>query len=203
MPISKLDEISVGSVSNAITAQSNTIQQSVSDRLAILFQSLALLVAAYAIAFRYSWALTLVVSSAILFVVLCFCLTVPFLIKGQQHIDEADNKHASIAADAFSSIRTVFSLGAEAPLTRKHSQWIDEARKRGLKMSLVTGTHLATLFFAMYVSFALAFWFGLKLYREGHIANINTVITYGFFTESCWSHLLTFCLGSSFQYYWL
>ena len=179
MPVRKLDEISVGSVSNAITAQSNTIQQSVSDRLAILFQSLALLVAAYAIAFRYSWALTLVVSSAILFVVLCFCLTVPLLVKGQQHIDEADNKHATIAADAFSSIRTVFSLGAESPLTKKHSQWIEEARRRGLRMSFVTGSHLATLFFAMYVSYALAFWFGLKLYREGHIANINTVITYG------------------------
>lgn len=177
MPISKLDEISVGTVSNAITAQSNTIQQSVSDRLAILCQSIALLVAAYAIAFRYSWALTLVVSSAILFVVICFCLTVPLLIKGQQHVDQADNKHASIAADAFGSIRTVFSLGAEESLTKKHSQWIEEARKRGLGMSLVTGTHLATLFFAMYVSFALAFWYGLKLYREGHIANINTVIT--------------------------
>ncbi|KAJ5341530.1 ABC multidrug transporter [Penicillium brevicompactum] len=177
MPISKLDQISVGTVSNAITAQSNTIQQSVSDRLAILFQSLALLVAAYAIAFRYSWALTLVVSSAILFVVICFCLTVPLLVKGQQYVDEADNKHASIAADAFGSIRAVLSLGAEASLIKKHSHWIEEARRRGLRMSLVTGTHLATLFFAMYVSFALAFWFGLKLYREGHIANVNTVIT--------------------------
>lgn len=169
----------MGTVTNAITAQSNTIQQSVSDRLAILFQSLVLLIAAYGIAFRYSWALTLVVSSAILFVVLCFCLTVPFLVKGQQHVDNADNKHASIAADAFSSIRTVFSLGAEGPLFRRHSQWIDEARKRGLRMSLVSGIHLATFFFAMYVSFALAFWFGLKLYREGHIANINIVITHG------------------------
>ncbi|KAJ5338686.1 ABC multidrug transporter [Penicillium brevicompactum] len=177
MPISKLDQISVGTVSNAITAQSNTIQQSVSDRLAILFQSLALLVAAYAIAFRYSWALTLVVSSAILFVVICFCLTVPLLVKGQQYVDEADNKHASIAADAFGSIRAVLSLGAEGSLIKKHSHWIEEARRRGLRMSLVTGTHLATLFFAMYVSFALAFWFGLKLYREGHIANVNTVIT--------------------------
>ncbi|PLB35394.1 ABC transporter ATP-binding protein [Aspergillus candidus] len=177
MPVSKLDEISVGTVSNAITAQSNTIQQSVSDRLAILFQSLALLISAYAIAFRYSWAMTLVVSSAILFVILCFCLTVPFMIKGQQYTDQADNKHAAIAADAFASIRTVFSLGAEGPLSRKHSQWIDEACRRGLRMSVMTGIHLAALFFAMYVSFALAFWFGLKLYRDGNIANINTVIT--------------------------
>ncbi|OJJ32293.1 hypothetical protein ASPWEDRAFT_62003 [Aspergillus wentii DTO 134E9] len=177
LPVSRLDEISVGSVTHAITALSNTIQQSVSDRLAVLFQSIALLIAAYAIAFRYSWALTLVVSSAILFVILGFCLTVPFLVKAQQRVDQADTKHASIAADVFGSMRTVLSLGAEAPLSRKYSSWVTEARKRGLRMSPVTGIHMALLFFSMYVSFALAFWFGLKLYREGHIANINTVIT--------------------------
>lgn len=81
LPMSKLDEMSVGTVTHAITALSNTIQQSVSDRLAILFQSLALLISAYAIAFRYSWALTLVVSSAIVFVILGFSLTVPFLVR--------------------------------------------------------------------------------------------------------------------------
>ncbi|KAJ5674297.1 uncharacterized protein N7477_004231 [Penicillium maclennaniae] len=177
LPVSKLDEMSVGTVTHAITALSNTIQQSVSDRLAILFQSLALLIAAYAIAFRYSWALTLVVSAAIVFVILGFSLTMPFLVKAQQSVDKADEKHAALAAEVFGSVRTVFALGAEQPLFKKYTRWVEEARKRGLRMSLVSGIHLAMLFFAMYVSFALAFWFGLKLYREGHIANINTVIT--------------------------
>ncbi|KAJ5593123.1 hypothetical protein N7537_010027 [Penicillium hordei] len=177
LPMSKLDEMSVGTVTHAITALSNTIQQSVSDRLAILFQSLALLIAAYAIAFRYSWALTLVVSSAIVFVIVGFSLTVPFLVKAQQNVDKADEKHAALAAEVFGSIRTVFALNAEQPLFKKYTHWVEEARKRGLRMSLVSGIHLAMLFFAMYVSFSLAFWFGLKLYREGHIANINTVIT--------------------------
>ncbi|OQE00226.1 hypothetical protein PENVUL_c056G09687 [Penicillium vulpinum] len=177
LPVSKLDEMSVGTVTHAITALSNTIQQSVSDRLAILFQSLALLIAAYAIAFRYSWALTLVVSSAILFVVIGFSLTTPFLVKAQQSVDQADEKHAALASEVFGSIRTVFALGAEQSLFKKYRRWVEESRKRGLGMSLVSGIHLAMLFFAMYVSFSLAFWFGLKLYREGHIANINTVIT--------------------------
>ncbi|KAJ5154014.1 ABC transporter integral membrane type 1 [Penicillium coprophilum] len=177
LPVSKLDEMSVGTVTHAITALSNTIQQSVSDRLAILFQSLALLISSYAIAFRYSWALTLVVSAAILFVILGFSLTVPFLVKTQQSVDQADEKHAALAAEVFGSVRTVFALGAEQSLFKKYTRWVEESRKRGLGMSLVSGIHLGMLFFAMYVSFSLAFWFGLKLYREGHIANINTVIT--------------------------
>ncbi|GAB1202422.1 hypothetical protein APSETT445_001037 [Aspergillus pseudonomiae] len=175
-PVRKLDETSVGTVTNAITGLSNTIQQSVSDRLAILFQSLALLVAAYAVAFRFSWALTLVVSSAILFVLLGFSITVPIIVKAQQMVDRADEKQAAVAAEVFSAIRTVLALGAEVPLSHKYSSWVKEARKRAAKMCPVTGIHLALLFFAMYSSYALAFWFGLKLYREGNIANVNTVI---------------------------
>ncbi|KAE8135274.1 P-loop containing nucleoside triphosphate hydrolase protein [Aspergillus pseudotamarii] len=175
-PVRKLDETSVGTVTNAITGLSNTIQQSVSDRLAILFQSLALLVAAYAVAFRYSWALTLVVSSAILFVLVGFSITVPHIVKAQRMVDRADEKQAAVAAEVFSAIRTVLALGAEVPLSHKYSSWVKEARKRAVRMCPVTGIHLALLFFAMYSSYALAFWFGLKLYSEGHIANVNTVI---------------------------
>ncbi|PYH97178.1 putative ABC multidrug transporter [Aspergillus ellipticus CBS 707.79] len=176
-PISELDKMPVGTITNAITGLSNTIQQSVSDRLAVLFQALALLISAYAIAFSYSWALTLVTSAALLFIVLGYSITVPFLVKAQQSMDQADGQHASVAAEVFGSIRTVFALGAEAPLSRKYIQWTQEAQRRGLRISTVVGVHLALLFFALYCSFALAFWYGLKLYRDGHLANINTVIT--------------------------
>lgn len=177
-PVSKLDEISVGSVTNTITGLSNTLQESMSDRLAILFQSIAILVAAYAIAFRYSWALTLVVSSAMLFMGLCLTVAAPMLIKGNRGVELADEKHAAVAADVFSSIRTVFSLGAEASLARKYGEWADEARRRASKLAPVMGVHLGLMFFSMYASFALAFWFGLKLYREGNIPDVGVVITW-------------------------
>src|SRR5699024_9459735 len=122
-PICKLDEVSMGTVTNTITALSNTIRSSVSDKLAILFQSLSLLIAAYTIAFRFSWSLTLVVSAAILFAVIAFIIILPVMVKAQRSMDEADHKHASIAADAISSFRTVLSLGAETSLMRKYSQW--------------------------------------------------------------------------------
>ncbi|KAF4264267.1 hypothetical protein CNMCM8812_000767 [Aspergillus fumigatus] len=176
-PISKVDQVSVGTVTNTITTLSNTIQQSISDKLAILFQSLALLLAAFIIAFKYSWALTLVTSSALLFVVVGCSVTLPFMTKIQQKIDKADEKHSSIAAEVFGSIRTVVSLGAQESLSKRYTTWVEEARKRGNGLSLIFGIHFALVFFALYASFSLAFWFGLKLYREGHIGEINTVIT--------------------------
>jgi ATP-binding cassette subfamily B (MDR/TAP) protein 1 len=176
-PISKLDEITAGSVSNTITSSANTIQLSISDRLTLMFQAIALLISAYIIAFRYSWALTLVASSALLFIILVLSFSTPIVIKAMQKVEKADEKHASIAGEIFSSIRTVFSLGAEKPLSERYFHWVDESRRRGLKMAPLYGSQLAPIWFAIHCSFALTFWFGLKLYREGHITNVGTVIT--------------------------
>ena len=174
-PISKLDQVSAGTVSNTITTSANTIQASVSDRLSNLFQSLGVLVAAYAIAFRYSWALTLVTSSSLLFIVVINGLMTPRLLRVQRSIDKADAKHASIAGEIFGSIRTVFSLGAEAALSKRYHSWVDESKKRGLRFAPLVGIQLTPVFFSIYASFALAFWFGLKLYREGHIDSAGSV----------------------------
>lgn len=175
-PVKKLDLVSSGTVANTITSSSNTIQLSISDRLHVLFQALALMISAYAIAFKYSWALTLATSSGILFVIIVYSITTPFTLKAQQRVDKADEKHATVAAEVISSIRTVFSLGAESRLAEKHSQWVDESHKQGMRLSPMVGVQFAPIFFATYACYSLAFWFGLKLYREGHIGNVGTVI---------------------------
>ncbi|PLB46602.1 lipid A export ATP-binding/permease protein msbA [Aspergillus steynii IBT 23096] len=175
-PISTIDQLSVGSVTNTITTLSNSIQQSIADKLAILLQSLALVITAYVIAFTYSWALTLVTSASLLFILIFVSLILPPITKTQQSVDKADEKHSSISGEVLSSIRTVCSLGAEKPLSAKYGIWVQESRKCGQRLAVLLGVNMMIIFFSIYCSYALAFWFGLKLFREGHIANINTVI---------------------------
>ncbi|KAJ0417263.1 P-loop containing nucleoside triphosphate hydrolase protein [Aspergillus carlsbadensis] len=176
-PVSKLDKMASGTVINAIISSSNTIQQSISDRLATLFQTVTLLITAYAIAFHYSWHLTLVVSSAILFIAICMSITTPILVRLLHGINEAEDKHMSIATDVFSSIRTVFSLNAERALTERYVHWVNEASRRGLKISVVGAVHLGLIFFGVYCSFSLAFWYGLRQFYYGNIDDVNTIIT--------------------------
>jgi len=111
-----------------------------------------------------------------LFVLVVYSITTPLIIKKLQRLEKALNTAASIAGEIFSSIRTVMSLGAQQSLTDKYFSCVDDVQKHGLGMSLQLGIQLSPIWFAMYSSFALAFWFGLKLFREGHIANISTVI---------------------------
>jgi len=54
--------------------------------------------------------------------------------------------------------------------------WVQEAKKRGLKISPLAGLQMAPVFFAMFSTFALTFWFGVKLYSEHRISSVSTVV---------------------------
>ncbi|KAL4788806.1 P-loop containing nucleoside triphosphate hydrolase protein [Aspergillus venezuelensis] len=168
-PVSRLDEMSPGEVINRIANSSNTIQQSISNRLGALFQAVTLLVTAYAIAFYYSWFLTFVVSSVILFVALCMSITTPILVRLMRDMNEAEDKQLAVATQAFSSIRTVFSLNAQDAMTKRYLHWVEEARETGMRISMVGAVHLGLIFFGVYCSFSLAFYFGLRQLHFGKI----------------------------------
>ena len=169
--------MSAGAVTTTITDAANTIQMSISDKLYFLFYAIAMVISAYSIAFRYSWSVTLVGSSSLLFVCIVYGITTPFLMKKQLRVLESNKKASSIASEVFGSVRAVFSLGAQDHLTKKYFAAVDEARKHGLAMSISYGGQLAPIFFSMYASFGLVFWFGIKQYQSGHMESIGTLVT--------------------------
>lgn len=159
-----------------ITASANILQIGISEKLSTCLQFTSLLVGAYIIAFKYSWQLTLVASSMLLFVLVVFGIILPISIKLQKSVDHANEKASSIASEVFGSIRMVVACGAEKRVVNTYSKWIDEARRRCLKLSPVLGIQFAPAFFAIYANMALTFWFGVKLYNENHLDSVGTVL---------------------------
>jgi ATP-binding cassette, subfamily B (MDR/TAP), member 1 len=174
--VAKLDEVSPGTVSNTITSSAGTIQLSISDRLAYLFQGLALIIAAYAVSFRYSWQMTLIASAQLVFLVLIYSFTTPATLKAQKRVDQSDEKHATVASEIFSSIRTVFALGAERPLADRYGNLVDESGAWSRRTAPYLGIQIAPVFFATFSTYSLTFWAGLTLYHDGVINNVSQVI---------------------------
>ena len=175
-PISAIDLLPVGRPTNTITTSSNSVQIGISEKLAILIQSLALFICAYAIAFKYSWSLTLVSSSAILFVTIVYSVTVPMFIQRQRNIELADEKASSIAGEILGTVRTIVACGAEGKLGVRYAKWVDESRRRGFRLAPLFGSQLAPSFFAMYCNFALTFWFGAKQYTSGNVTDPGQIV---------------------------
>lgn len=159
-----------------ITASANTLQIGISEKLSTCIQFTTLLIGAYIVAFIYSWLLTLVASAMLLFVLVVFGIIMPLNMKLQKSVDHANGKATSIASEVFGSIRMVQACGAEKKVISKYAEWVAEARKRGLKLSPVTGGQFSPAFFAILANFALTMWFGMQLFSQGRINSVSTVL---------------------------
>ena len=175
-PISAIDKLPPGAATDSLTTVANTIQIAISDKLGVLVQAIALVISAYVVAFKYSWSLTLVSSSVILFVFVVYGGIVPPFIKLEQSVLESNAKASAVAGEVLKSVRTVKSLCAENAVMARHAKWISQAQERGLKKSRFTGAQIAPAYFGIYANMALTFWFGVRLYSEGHVANVGIVV---------------------------
>jgi len=138
-----LDTLPSGQAANTLTNTANVLQVGISEKLGIIIQFTSLMVAAIIIAFTYSWSLTLVTCSVILFIGVVYGITIPIVVKRQKEVEHADEKASSIAGEVLGSIRIVVACGAEGRIARKYSGWIEESKKRGLRLSPLIGVQFA------------------------------------------------------------
>lgn len=171
-----LDSMPSGAAASTITSTANTLQLGISEKLGTFVEFSAMIVAAIIIAFIYSWSLTLVTASVILFILLVLSILLPFIIKGMSNTTKAEGKANSIATEAFSGIRMVSSCGAEARVANRYSEWVQKAKHYGQTTSPLTAIQFGLVFFSMYAMFALAFWYGTKSYAEGRLGSIGDII---------------------------
>jgi ABC-type multidrug transport system fused ATPase/permease subunit len=141
--IAVLDTLPPGQTASTITTTANTLQIGISEKLAIFLQFTSLMIGAVIIAFKYSWSLTLVTSSVLLFISLTYGIIVPLLVKMMKEVEHADGKASAIASETFGSIRMVAACGAEERMAKRYSRWTQESRRRGLKLSPVIGVQFS------------------------------------------------------------
>ncbi len=143
LPVSTLDTLPSGQASNTLTNTANILQLGISEKLGMIFQFNALWITAVIVAFTYSWSLTLVTSSVLVFVCAVYGTVIPINIKMQREVNHADAKASSIAGEVLSSIRMIVACGAEERVAEKYSGWIKESRRRGLKLAPLIGVQFA------------------------------------------------------------
>ncbi|KAI0150276.1 ABC transporter-like protein [Xylariaceae sp. FL1272] len=177
LPVSLLDTQPPGQVAAIITSTTNIVQIGISGKFATAVQSFSMITAALIIAFSHSWKLSLVTSSGLVLITICYCITIPFLVKNTKQVEEANMQASAIASEGFSSIRMITACGAEAKIGRRHQYWAEEAKKRGFKLSKIIAVQQATIYFSVYSTFALAFWFAVRLLLGHEIQNVGTTIT--------------------------
>ena len=68
-----------------------------------------------------------------------------------------------MAEEVINLIRTVFAFGGQEKETERYFEKIKPARKSGIRRSMFTALSMGTMWFSIYASYALAFWYGVRL----------------------------------------
>ena len=89
-----LDSMPPGAAAGTITSTANTLQLGISEKLGTFLEFLSTIVTAIIVAFTFSWALTLVTGSVILFIALTLSILLPFIIKGQSRLTRVRSSRA-------------------------------------------------------------------------------------------------------------
>ncbi|KAK8116959.1 ABC transporter family protein [Apiospora kogelbergensis] len=174
--VSLLDTQPPGQIAAIITTTANTLQTGISDKLAAILQSMSLIVSAAVIAFLHSWKLTLVTSSGLLLITLCYVITIPFITRNMKQVEDANIKAAATANEALGSIRMIAAYGAEKKMVDRYARWVAESERRGMSLSKVIGMQQATIYFSVFATFALAFWFAVRMLLGLQIPNVGVLI---------------------------
>lgn len=144
LPVSLLDTQPPGQIAAIITTTANTLQNGISERLAAIIQNLSMFISSIVIAFSRSWKLSLVTSSGLLLITVCYCVTIPFVVKNMKQVEDANIMGSAVASETFGSIRMVAAYGAELKMVNKYQEWVDEAQRRGLRLSKIVAIQQGT-----------------------------------------------------------
>lgn len=121
----------------------------------------------FVIGFVYGWKLTLVVLavSPLLIVASGFLAKVVSSMTDREL--DAYAKAGSVAEEVLSSIRTVVAFSGENKEYERYSKNLSDAKKTGIQKSWGIGAAMGFLWLSMFLSYALGFWYGSGLIREG------------------------------------
>jgi ABC-type multidrug transport system fused ATPase/permease subunit len=179
-PVSSMDMTSAspGVIATRLTTNSNIIELGISQQFSLAIQAITFTLGLYIVSFTKSGTLTLVASAPLPIVLIAYGFALPFIQKYYLQGEGIKEQASSLAFEIFESIRIVVAFGAEDRLTARHRRILQEARQYERKSAPFIGLLLAPMFIAVYATFALTFWFGIRQYTRGKIPGIQTIVVY-------------------------
>ncbi|EED18280.1 ABC multidrug transporter Mdr1 [Talaromyces stipitatus ATCC 10500] len=174
--IGYFDNIGAGEITTRITADTNLIQDGISEKVALTLAALATFVTAFVIAYIKYWKLALICSSSVVAIVLVMGGGSQFIIKYSKLSLESYAVGGSLAEEVISSIRTATAFGTQERLAQQYDKHLGVAEKWGARLQTIFALMLGGMFCIMYLNTGLGFWMGSRFVTNGDI-QVGQVLT--------------------------
>ncbi|KAL3476097.1 P-loop containing nucleoside triphosphate hydrolase protein [Aspergillus californicus] len=174
--IGYFDKLGAGEVTTRITADTNLIQDGVSEKVGLTLTAISTFVTAFIIAYVKYWKLALICSSTIVALVLTMGGGSRFIIKYSKKSLESYGAGGTVAEEVISSIRNATAFGTQDKLAKQYETHLAEAEKWGTKNQVIMGFMVGAMFGLMFSNYGLGFWMGSRFLVDGAV-DVGDVLT--------------------------
>ncbi|KAJ7415590.1 Bile salt export pump [Willisornis vidua] len=153
-------------MTNKLHIDVNKINEAIADQVAIFIQRITTFVCGFLLGFVSGWKLTLVIIavSPLLGVGAAVYGLAVAKLTGREL--KAYAKAGAVADEVLSSIRTVAAFGGEKKEVERYDKNLVFAQHWGIRKGIIMGLFTGYMWLIIFLSYALAFWYGSKLVLE-------------------------------------
>ena len=161
-----------------ITADTNLVQEAISEKVGLTLTGVASFFAAFVIGFVRFWKLTLICFSTVVAIVFVMGSGGRKMAGWNKKSLLAYALGGSVAEEVLASIRNAVAFGTQDKLAKQYNVHLLEARHWGIRSKGALGCMIGCLLCLLFLNYGLAFWMGSRFYvdRETDLAHILTII---------------------------
>ncbi|KAH8682568.1 P-loop containing nucleoside triphosphate hydrolase protein [Xylariales sp. PMI_506] len=163
------DNIGAGEVTTRITADTNLIQDGISQKVSLSITAITTFVAAFIVSFVNYWKLTLILSGTVFALIFTVGAGSSFMLKNNIASLQAYSKSGGLAEEIITSIRSAIAFGTQDRLVNRYAKYLDSGTLYGYKMQRSLAVMVSFMWLILFLSYGLAFWQGSKYVVDGII----------------------------------
>ncbi|PWA71493.1 AAA+ ATPase domain-containing protein [Artemisia annua] len=163
-------DISTSDIMHGISSDVAQIQEVMGDKMAHFIYHIFTFICGYTVGFLKSWKVSLAVFAVTPLTMFCGIAYKAVYVGLATKEVNSYKKAGSIAEQAISSIRTVFSFVAEENIAARYDAVLDESVPVGKKLGFAKGIGIGVIYLVTYSTWALAFWYGSILVSRNELS---------------------------------
>ncbi|XP_071641827.1 multidrug resistance protein homolog 49 isoform X1 [Temnothorax longispinosus] len=159
------------------------------EKLSVITYLMTSFFASVIISFVYGWKLTLVMLSCAPIII----IATAFVAKVQSSLSAKElaayGQAGSVAEEVLAAIRTVVAFNGEQKEVERYSEKLVPAERTGIRRGMWSGIGGGIMWFIIYLSYALAFWYGVQLILDDrskevkeYTAGVLVIVFFGVLT---------------------
>ncbi|KAJ5150471.1 ABC transporter integral membrane type 1 [Penicillium coprophilum] len=174
--IAYFDKLGAGEVTTRITADTNLIQDGVSEKVGLTLTAVATFVTAFIIAYVKYARLAGICTSTMVALVLIMGGGSRLIIKYGKLSLESAGAGGTVAEEVISSVRNATAFGTQDKLAKQYESHLLRAERWGMRLQMSLAVMVGIMFGLMFMNYGLGFWMGSQ-YLVQEKVNVGQVLT--------------------------